>query len=80
MMCYRGYIAKIDFDEDEQTLHIEVVNLKDVITFEETCVEDLRKAFIDSMEDCLQFSKECGEKPEKIFSGNFIVRINPDLH
>ena len=80
MMRYKGYIAQIDFDEDAQIFHGEVINLKDVITFEGTCVEDLRQAFIGSVEDYLQFCKERGEKPEKPFSGKFIVRINPELH
>ena len=80
MMRYKGYIAQIDFDEDAQIFHGEVINLKDVITFEGTCMKDLRQAFIDSVEDYLQFCKERGEKPEKPFSGKFIIRINPELH
>ncbi len=80
MMEYKGYLAQIDYDDDVRVFHGEVINLKDVITFEGTCVEDLRQAFIDSVEDYLEFCHERGEKPEKPFSGKFIIRIKPELH
>jgi predicted HicB family RNase H-like nuclease len=74
MMEHKGYMAQIDYDDDARAFHGEV------ITFEGTCVEDLRQAFIDSVEDYLVFYRERGEKPEKPFSGNFMVRIKPELH
>ncbi len=79
-MEYKGYLAQIDYDDDARVFHGEVINLKDVITFEGTCVEDLRQAFVDSVEDYLEFCSERGEKPEKPFSGKFIIRIKPELH
>jgi len=80
MMEYKGYLAQIDYDDDVRVFHGEVINLKDVITFEGTCVDDLRQAFIDSVEDYLEFCRERGEQPEKPFSGKFIIRIKPELH
>lgn len=79
-MEYKGYLAQIDYDDDVRVFHGEVINLKDVITFEGTCVDDLRQAFIDSVEDYLEFCRERGEQPEKPFSGKFIIRIKPELH
>jgi predicted HicB family RNase H-like nuclease len=32
------------------------------------------------VDDYLEFCKERGEKPEKPFSGKFVVRISPALH
>ena len=80
MMEYKGYLAQIDYDDDNKIFHGEVINLKDVITFEGTCVKDLHQAFIGSVEDYLAFCRERGEKPEKPFSGKFLLRINPELH
>ncbi|WP_236556875.1 type II toxin-antitoxin system HicB family antitoxin [Calothrix sp. PCC 7507] len=37
-------------------------------------------AFLNSVDDYLDFCRERGEEPDKPFSGKFIVRINPDLH
>jgi predicted HicB family RNase H-like nuclease len=58
----------------------EVVNTRDVITFQGESVEELRKAFEESIDDYLEFCASRNEEPEKPFSGNFIVRMTPELH
>jgi predicted HicB family RNase H-like nuclease len=80
MMEYKGYIGKVEFDEKAGVFHGEVINLRDVITFEGESVQELRQAFQESVEDYLQFCAERGEAPGKPFSGTFTVRIPPQLH
>src|SRR5438093_13551125 len=79
-MKYQGYEARIEFDDQAELFHGEVINTRDVITFQGTSVRDLRKAFRDSVEDYLAFCKERGEEPDKPFSGQFVTRLSPDLH
>ena len=43
-------------------------------------VDELRKAFSDSVEDYLEYCAERGENPEKPYSGKFLVRVGPELH
>ena len=80
MMEYKGYIARVEFDDEADIFHGEVINLRDVITFEGQSVEELRQAFRDSVEDYLEFCAERNETPEKPFSGKFSVRMDPELH
>ena len=80
MMEYKGYIGKVEVDDQAGILHGEVINLRDVVTFEGESVDELRQAFQDSVDDYLEFCSQRGEKPEKPFSGRFIVRISPELH
>src|SRR3989304_1707191 len=80
MMEYRGYVAKVDFDEDGDLFHGEVVKLRAVITFKGKSVSELRKAMRESVEDYLAFCEERKEEPEKPFSGRLLVRIDPALH
>jgi len=80
MMNYKGYVGMVNFDDEAGIFHGEVINTRDVITFQGTCVEDIRQAFIDSIEDYLEFCAERGEEPEKPFSGNFSLRMPPELH
>ena len=80
MMEYAGYIGNVEFDDEANIFHGEILNLKDVITFQGTTVTKLRKAFRDSIEDYLAFCSECGESPEKPYSGKFMVRLEPELH
>ena len=80
MMEYKGYIGKVDFDDEAGIFHGEIINTRDVITFQGESVAELTKAFRDSIDDYLQFCLERGEAPEKPFSGQFVTRIPPDLH
>lgn len=77
---YRGYIARVSPDADAQLLHGEVINTRDVITFQGKSVTELQRAFRDSVDDYLEFCQERGEAPDKPLSGKFVVRIDPELH
>lgn len=80
LMHYRGYEAIIEYDEDAELFHGEVVNMRDVITFQGASAAELKHAFADSLEDYLAFCAERGEEPEKPYSGQFVVRTDPKLH
>ncbi|HVM72574.1 MAG TPA: type II toxin-antitoxin system HicB family antitoxin [Anaerolineales bacterium] len=80
MMEYKGYIGKVEVDDEAGILHGEVINIRDVITFEGTSVAELQKAFRESVDDYLEFCAQRGESPEKPFSGKFVVRLPADLH
>ncbi|WP_066384747.1 MULTISPECIES: type II toxin-antitoxin system HicB family antitoxin [unclassified Anabaena] len=79
-MKYKGYEAVVEFDEEAEIFHGEIINIRDVITFQGDSVKELKQAFYDSVDDYLEFCQERGEEPEKPFSGKFILRINPELH
>lgn len=79
-MEYKGYVGTVQFDEDAEIFHGEVINLRDVITFQADSVEGLKKEFQESVEDYLEFCKERGEEPEKPFSGKLTLRLQPELH
>ena len=79
-MEYKGYIGKVEIDDEAGILHGEVINIRDVITFEGTSVAEMHKAFRESVDDYLAFCAQRGESPEKPFSGKFVVRLPADLH
>ena len=66
-MKYKGYEAVVRFDEAAGVFHGEVVNTRDVITFQGPSVERLRKALKESIEDYLAFCEGRGEEPDKPF-------------
>jgi len=55
MMEYKGYFAKVEFDDEADISHGEIINLRDVVTFQGQTVEQLHKAFRDSIDDYLEF-------------------------
>ena len=72
IMTYKGYQAKVELDELASVFHGEVINTRDVITFQGTSVEELKKAFEDSVDDYLEFCTSRGENPEKLGARSFI--------
>lgn len=66
VLNYKGYTGKIDIDLESETLYGEVIDLKDVITFQADNVNDITKAFQDSVDDYLEFCELEGSEPEKL--------------
>ena len=79
-MNYKGYEARVELDEVAGLFHGEVINTRDVITFQGASVKELKRAFAESVDDYLDFCASRGEAPEKPFSGRILVRLPPDLH
>ena len=79
-MDYKGYVGIVEYDDEAEILHGEVINIKDVITFQAHSVVDLRVAFQESIDDYLEFCAGRGEAPDKPFSGKFMLRITPEQH
>ena len=80
MLEYKGYRGRAELDEEAGLLHGEVLGVRDVVTFEGESVEELEEAFRDSVDDYLEFCAELGKEPDRPFSGNFQLRISPELH
>lgn len=80
MIKYKSYVGVVDFDEEAEIFYGEVINTRDVITFQGKTAKALKQAFIDSVDDYLEFCEEREESPERPFSGRFNVRIDPELH
>jgi predicted HicB family RNase H-like nuclease len=79
-MTYEGDEAVVEYDEDSDLCHGEVMNTRDVITFQGRSVDELKAAFGESVEVYLAFCRERGEEPEKRYSGQFVIRVDPLLH
>jgi len=80
MMQYKGYLARVEFDDGPDVFHGEVLNTRDVITFQGQSVQELRQAFQESVEDYLAFCVQRGEKPDPPYSGKFMIRLSPEQH
>jgi len=79
-MKYKGYRAKIEYEEEDQIFHGVVVNILDTISFYGKSVDELTDAFRESVDGYIAFCRERGEQPEKPYSGKFQLRMPPHLH
>lgn len=80
MMTYKGYSGHVSYDDEAKLFHGEVLDTKDVITFQWQSVDEIETAFKDSVDDYLDFCAARNEEPDKPFSGKFILRLEPSLH
>ena len=79
-MRFNGHEAIGEFGEDACIFHGEVINPRDVITFQGQSGDELKDAFAASVQDYLAFRASRGDGPEKPFTGQFVVRTPPELH
>jgi predicted HicB family RNase H-like nuclease len=79
-MTHDGYVALVDLDEDAGLFHGEVINTRDVLTFQGRTLDELKTAFADTITDYVEWCQERGKQPERPYSGHFTLRLAPDLH
>ena len=80
MLKYKGYTGNVVYDDEFAIFHGEVLDTRDVITFQGMSVKEIQRAFRDSINDYLDFCKSRSEEPNKPFSGKFVLRMPPELH
>lgn len=80
MMRYKGYLGAATVDDEAGVIRGKVVGIRDTITFQGTTVEEVRRAFRESVDDYLEFCASRGEAPDKPFSGRLLIRTKPSVH
>ena len=80
MLKYEGYTGQVEFDDEADIFHGEVLDLNDVVTFQGRTPDEIRQAFRDSIDDYLEFCQERGKESDHPFSGRLILRLPKDLH
>ena len=80
MMKYKGYIARIEYDEEDRIFVGHLAGIKDIVGFHGTTVDDLERAFHESVDSYIAISEETGRSPQKPYSGKLMIRIPPEVH
>lgn len=80
VMTYKGYSARIEYDDDDGIFCGRLAGLRDGVGFHADTVVDLRSAFHEAVDDYLETCAKVGKSPEKAFSGNVPLRVSPELH
>ncbi len=80
VMTYKGYTARIEFDERDNVFTGKIIGIADSITFHGETVEELRADFRAAIEHYLADCEATGRKPLKTASGKLMLRISPEVH
>ena len=80
-MKYRGYIAKIEYSEEEEEFFGTIVNMsRDQITFGGATAKQLKKHMIEAIKGHINNCKQLNIEPEKPYSGRITFRTTPAEH
>ena len=79
-MTHRGYAARIDYSDEDGCFVGHIAGINDVVGFHGESVEELRDAFVESVDDYLETCEKLNRSPQKPYSGNLMLRIPPQIH
>ena len=68
MLVYKGYHARVAYDDEAGIFQGEITNTVLAITFHSASFNRLQQAFRDAIEDYLAYCDMHGKEPEKPFS------------
>jgi predicted HicB family RNase H-like nuclease len=77
---YKEYLGTVHFSAEDEVFYGKIEGVDDLVSFEGKTVEELKKAFVEAVDDYEELCRETGKSGEKSYKGSFNVRIAPDLH
>lgn len=79
-LAYRGYGARVEYDDDDGIFFGKIAGIRDGVGFHADTVTDLRAAFHEAVDDYLDACAKMGKNPDKPYSGNLMLRVDPEVH
>lgn len=80
VMTYKGYAARVEYDDQDGLFLGTLAGLRDGAGFHADTVADLRAAFREAVDDYVETCRKLGKTPETPFSGQILVRVDPEVH
>lgn len=78
-MEYKGYTGTVEYSEEDNCLWGRIIGITDIISYEGQSIAEIRQDFQDTIDWYIEDCAARGKRPDKPFSGNVIVNINPEL-
>ena len=79
-MEYKGYHAAVEFDGEDGILVGRLLGINDVVGFHADSVAGITAAFQEAVDDYLETCARAGKAPDKVYSGQLMVRVDPAVH
>ncbi len=79
-MMHKGYAARVEYSEEDGCFIGHIAGIRDVIGFHGDSVVELRAAFEEAVDDYLDTCTQLGREPNHPYSGQFRLRLRPELH
>ncbi len=79
-MTYKGYSARIEYDDEDGLLVGCIAGIRDGVGFHAESVEGLKAAFYQAVDDYVETCAKIGKEPQKPYSGRVMFRVDPEVH
>lgn len=79
-MTHKGFAARVEYSEEDGCFIGHIAGIRDLIGFHGESVAELRAAFEEAVDDYLETCKKAGREPNHPYSGQFRLRLPPELH
>ena len=79
-MFYKGYSARIEFDDEDRIFVGHLAGIRDIVGFHGSSVDELEAAFHEAVDDYVAHCEKLGLPPNKPFSGRLLLRVPPEVH
>ena len=80
MMKYRGYIARVEYDNEDRIFVGHLAGIKDIVGFHGSSVDELETAFHEAVNEYIAISEKTGRPAQRPYSGNLMLRVTPEVH
>jgi predicted HicB family RNase H-like nuclease len=80
VVTYKGYVARIEFDERDSIFAGRIMGIVDSITFHGETVKQLRADFQAAFDHYIADCATAGRTPLKAASGKLMLRVSPEIH
>ncbi|MBM9593420.1 type II toxin-antitoxin system HicB family antitoxin [Roseitranquillus sediminis] len=79
-MSYKGYAARVEYDDDDEIFTGRIAGIRDSVSFHADTVKGLHVAFHEAVDDYLETCAKLGKDPQKAYSGQVMFRVDPEVH
>ncbi len=79
-MTYNGYAALVEYDDKDELFFGKIAGIRDGVGFHAQSVAELKAAFREAVDDYIETCARVGKKPQKPYSGQIMVRVDPQVH
>lgn len=80
VLRHNGYVARVEFDAEDRIFVGRIAGIEDGVSFHAESVDGLVKAFEEAVADYLETCAKIGKEPERPYSGNVFLRVDPATH
>ncbi len=80
IMRYKGYLARIDYDEADGVFSGSVLGLAERISFYGASVDELRGDFEFAIDHYIAACRDAGINPQRQAGGRVLLRLSAETH